>query len=140
MYYLESFLIDLRLLSNIKSRHCEARSNPKQYRSDQLIGNCFAPRNDVILTPYYQSKVLLCIANCLCMGVPVSRKASGESGQNNGGLERKKGHSYFLQKRGKSANAVGQNLADRGSARFAGQRPSGGCERWPQHKEAYLLT
>ncbi|AYL96105.1 hypothetical protein HYN43_012755 [Mucilaginibacter celer] len=52
----------------------------------------------------------------------VSRKASGESGQNDGGLERGEGHSYFLQKRRVGANAVGQNLAARGSAWFAGQR------------------
>ncbi|MEO3404783.1 hypothetical protein AAFN85_12830 [Mucilaginibacter sp. CAU 1740] len=55
------------------------------------------------------------------IALPVSREASGESGQNNGSLERGTGHSYFLQKRGLWANVVGQNLAARGSARFAGQ-------------------
>jgi len=35
---------------------------------------------------------------CPCIAVTVSRKASGESGQNDGGLERWKGHSKYLQK------------------------------------------
>ncbi|AYL98018.1 hypothetical protein [Mucilaginibacter celer] len=61
------------------------------------------------------------ITKSLLIAAPVSRKASGESGQNDGGLERGKGHRYFLQKRGARANAVGQNLAARGSAWFAGK-------------------
>jgi hypothetical protein len=71
-------------------------------------------------------KGFLCLTSCTLfldiLNIFSSRQqeASGESGQNDGGLERGRGHSYFLQKRRERANAVGQNLAARGSARFAG--------------------
>ncbi|MCQ6960853.1 hypothetical protein [Mucilaginibacter aquariorum] len=53
---------------------------------------------------------------------PVGKTASGESGQNNGGLERGKGIGNFAEARARG-NAVGQKIPARGSARFAGQGP-----------------
>jgi hypothetical protein len=32
-----------------KKRHCEVRSNPKLYRADLPIGDCFVPRNDAFI-------------------------------------------------------------------------------------------
>jgi hypothetical protein len=52
----------------------------------------------------------------------VSKTASGESGQNNGGLVRGKGIGTFADA-GERAGAAGQKIPARGSARFAGQRP-----------------
>ena len=88
----------------------------------------------------YPKSLLYNIVDYSIVDVTVSRKASDESGQNDGGLERRKGHSYFLQKGGERANVVGQNLAARGSARFAGQRPSVGLQGKPCGKEASLMT
>jgi hypothetical protein len=53
----------------------------------------------------------------------VGKTASGETGQNNGGLERGKGIGNFAEARDQERTPVGQKIPARGSARFAGQRP-----------------
>ncbi|AYL99011.1 hypothetical protein HYN43_028720 [Mucilaginibacter celer] len=71
--------------------------------------------------------------DCSIVDVTVSRKASGESGQNDGGPELRKGHSYFLQKRGPMCERSGAKFSSpwfcpvcrakaKGASKSAGQR------------------
>ncbi|HEX8019433.1 hypothetical protein [Mucilaginibacter sp.] len=50
----------------------------------------------------------------------VSRKALGETGQNDGGFVGREGHSKFLQKQRLEWAQRGKIIAARGSGRFAG--------------------
>jgi len=63
---------------------CEAIS--KLYRVALQIGDCFVPRNDAWREECFS----------ILLFSSVSRIASGESGQNNGGPVRLQGHSKFL--------------------------------------------
>jgi len=58
----------------------------------------------------------------LISAITVSKTASGESGQNDGGLVRGKGIGTFAEAR-ERADEAGQKIPARGYARFAGQRP-----------------
>jgi len=40
------FMRNKKFTGSKKKRHCEVRSNPKLYRADLQIGDCFVPRND----------------------------------------------------------------------------------------------
>jgi hypothetical protein len=55
--------------------------------------------------------------------LPVGKTASGESGQNDGGLVGGRGIGNFAEAQGRKRTTVGQKIPARGSARFAGQRP-----------------
>ncbi|PWK80563.1 hypothetical protein LX99_01032 [Mucilaginibacter oryzae] len=68
----------------------------------------------MIIRVFFVPNLLYDIYNtvdCSIVAVTVSRKASGESGQNNGGPECKKGHGYFLQKRGPPSERSGAKFS-----------------------------